>query len=134
MPSKNRNYYKKIISEHKKILARARSLIGVMLEKIEEEVKEFENIPQDDEEYIKKKEELKLWWGDKESASGVLAKLTTILLKLIPLELEIARTDLTKADLMELESIAEKTQIPQEDMEIIERYVEKFKQIKQDQS
>ena len=70
-------------------------------------------------------------FGDKESASSIIVKLTQILLKLIPLEAEIARADLSKADILELEELSIKTQMPDEDLEIIERYIEKYNEEKE---
>ncbi len=123
MPSKNKKYYKKLISEHKDILSKARKLIGIMLEKLDDEIQEFDS---SDESY-KATLSKKFWWGDKESASSILTRLTTLLLKLIPLEQEIARIDLTKADILELEEVIQKTKIPEEDFEIINRYVTRVK-------
>jgi hypothetical protein len=120
MPSKNKKYYKKLISEHKDILSKARKLIGVMLDKLDDEIQEFDNCQDENEKTLASK---KFWWGDKESASSILTRLTTLLLKLIPLEQEIAKLDLTKADISELEEVIQKTKIPEEDLEIINRYV-----------
>lgn len=136
---KNHNrkiYYKNLISEHKKILGKTRAIIGLMLDKLEEEITIFSNnnskygganIDSGDSESLSEAQKLsqKFWWGDKESASSILHRLTQLLLKLIPLEQEIAKLDLSKADLAELEEIVEKTKLPEEDLEIINRYLER---------
>lgn len=120
--SKNKTYYRKLISDHKRILAKARNLIGIMLDKLDEELQDFNS--QKNEDSTKS---IKFWWGDKESASSILSRLTTLLLKLIPLEQEIAKLDLTKADLAELQEVVEKTRIPEEDLEIINRYIDRIR-------
>jgi hypothetical protein len=129
-PSQKRDYYKNLIIQHKSVLAKARSLIATLLNKLEEEINSLE-LPQDES---LKKANRTAWWGDKESASSILTRLTTILLKLIPLEQEIARLDLTKADLMEMDEVLTKTKLPEEDVEIIERYVQKYNESKIAQS
>lgn len=114
----NKHYYRKLITDHKSILAKARRLLEDLLDKLEREI----NSPgANTHTFI---------FGEKESASTIVVKLTTILLKLIPLEQEIARADLTKADILELEELSIKTKIPEEDLEIIERYVERYNENK----
>jgi len=65
MPSKNKSYYKKLIKDHKDILAKSRKLIGKMLEKLDSEIQDFES-----QDKSKNKDFQKFWWGDKESASS----------------------------------------------------------------
>ena len=115
-----KQYYKNLITQHKSILAKARGLVEILLDKLEEEINS-----------ANEKSDTSFWFGDKESASSIIVKLTNILLKLIPLEQEIARADLSKADLGELEELSVKTQLPQEDMEMIERYIEKYNESKE---
>ena len=122
MPSKNKSYYKKLIKDHKDILAKSRKLIGKMLEKLDSEIQDFES-----KDKSKDKDFQKFWWGDKESASSILTRLTSLLLKLIPLEQDIAKLDLTKTDIAELEDIIEKTKLPQDDLDIINRFAERVK-------
>ncbi len=118
----SKDYYKTLITQHKSILAKARGLIETLLDRLEKEVNSSNSKnPATDTSFL---------FGDKESASSIVVKLTTILLKLIPLEQEIARADLSQADLMELEELSVKTRIPEEDLEIIERYVERYNQSK----
>ncbi len=56
------------------------------------------------------------------------AKLARIAVKLIPLERELAQLDLTKIELDELHNVAEKLEeaAVQEDMEMIENYVQRY--------
>ena len=122
MPSKNKSYYKKLIKDHKDILSKSRKLIGKMLEKLDSEIQDFES-----KDKSKDKDFQKFWWGDKESASSILTRLTSLLLKLIPLEQDIAKLDLTKTDIAELEDIIEKTKLPQDDLDIINRFAERVK-------
>ena len=131
MPSKNKKYYQNLISDHKKILKKAREIVSLMLDKLEEDIKNFESFGLDDENLDSEKNNFhiqqKFWWGDKESASSTLNRLTILLLKLIPLEQEISKLDLTKLDLAELEEITEKTKIPEDELEIINQYVAKYR-------
>jgi hypothetical protein len=114
-----KQYYQNLITRHKSTLAKARGLIETLLDKLETEI----NNPSAETNHF--------LFGEKESASAIVVKLTNVLLKLIPLEQEIARADLSKADLSELEELSVKTQLPQEDMELIERYIEKYNESKE---
>jgi hypothetical protein len=130
MPVKNRKYYKELIKNHKRILSKARNLISIMLDQLEEDICNHQEQNKNNDAEDKANNHHKFWWGDKESASSILTRLTQLLLKLIPIEQEIARIDLTKADLTELEDISEKIQINEDDLEIINHYVEKYRNYK----
>lgn len=52
MQSKNKKYYKNLIGEHKKILTKARQLIGIMLDRLEEEIQNFETMHEEYEASI----------------------------------------------------------------------------------
>jgi capsular polysaccharide biosynthesis protein len=135
-----KNYYKKLISDHKSILAKARGLIENLLDRLQEEMNNSEvsnSISNSEEKNTDTATDTAtatdtkhFLFGDKESASSIIVKLTTILLKLIPLEAQIARADLSKADILELEELSIKTQIPDEDLQIIERYIERYNEEK----
>lgn len=141
-PLSKRDYYKNLILEHKSDLSKARRLISMLLDKLQSEIESVESgylrliherITDDEPAKAKAKfakqlssMEIKFWWGEKESAASILAKMTALLLKLIPLELEIARTDLSKADLAELEEISTKIKLEKEDIEIIDMYAERL--------
>lgn len=129
-----KEYYKNLLQEHKQILSKSRKLIEYMLDKLAEEVKNFHKLEQEYKENLEELEEIyskqqrKFWWGDKESASSILTRLVQLLLKLIPLEQEIAKFDIESASVDELKEINEKAELSKQDIDILDNYLSRYKE------
>ena len=106
--------YNKTIKSHKEDLDLTRKIIVSLIVKLENIV--------NDKAYNKENfDELKYLWGEKESVVSILTKLTTLLVKVVPVERKLLDSDKTeKTD--QTSGIIIKTH----DKEIIRRYIKKL--------
>lgn len=131
MTNNKLKYYLEVIESHKKTLKRTRNILERLLDAAEENISYL--LQEDKSQHLNQpkicetmsKSDLNLLFGNKESAASTVIKLANILLKLIPVELEVAKADLSKSDIEELD-IIEQTTIPEDDMEIVRNYFEKW--------
>lgn len=98
-------------SSHASDLALTRSLITMLISTLEKEIIIPSLTREDKEPPLKMKA---LLWGDKENAVGTLVKLTSLLLKVIPLEQQLTGNPISNLD--------EESFSP-EDQAILERYI-----------
>lgn len=106
--------YNKIIQSHKEDLDLTRKIIVSLIVKLENIV--------NDKAYNKENfDELKYLWGEKESVVSILTKLTTLLVKVVPVERKLLDSDKTEKTNQTSGRI-----INSDDKEIIKRYIEKL--------
>ncbi len=103
-----RSYYAEIIEEHRKLLVKVRKAAEKMLDKIIEEEPGVEQAEKNPKE--------------KDSAANTIIKLSNLILKLLPLEQEIAKINLENQG----DNNDEDFDIT--DIEIMEAYVEQLKE------
>jgi cell division ATPase FtsA len=115
-----REYYLKILEEHKQVLSKSRNIIDQLLNKVQLEINS--NIEAENFDNL---------FGSKESLVNVTVKLAGILLKIIPLEIEIAKTDMQELSDEELAKLAEDSELSEDDMKIIDMFVERYNQDKE---
>lgn len=109
MKNKNSNLKaEKTSIKHKRSLAKVRRIIDILIAKLEKSI--------DDKSIIK---ELPEHWGEKENVVSILTKLTSLLVKVIPLEREFDDSD-----------VEVRPKISAEDKEIIRRYFERLQRKK----
>lgn len=115
-----REYYLQILAEHKLTLAKSRHIIDQLLTKVQGEI----NSNYESENYDN-------LFGSKESLTNVAFKLASILLKIIPLEIEIAKADMQELNEEELAELAENSELSEVDQKIIDMFVERYNQEKE---
>ena len=114
-----REYNLQILAEHKQILSKSRNIIDKLLDKVQLEI-----------DCNLKSENYDNLFGSKESLANVAVKLSTILLKIIPLEIEITKADMQELSDEELAKISEESALSEDDMKIIDMFVERYNQEK----
>jgi len=115
-----REYYLKILEEHKQVLSKSRNIIDQLFNKVQLEINS--NIEAENFDNL---------FSSKESLVNVTVKLVGILLKIIPLEIEIAKADMQELSDEELAKLAEDSEISEDDQKIIDMFVERYNEEKQ---
>ena len=111
----NKEKYIQLIENHRRILEKSRDLIENIFNKIQEDIdrKPSENLPAKNTE-------------DYEDAANIVNKLSSILLKVITKEQEIALIDLKRSDENSLTKTDLNAPITKEDIEMMEYYLERY--------
>jgi hypothetical protein len=106
--------YNKTIQSHKEDLELTRKIIVSLIVKLE-------NIVNDNTYNKENFDEWKYLWGEKESVVSVLTKLTSLLVKVVPVERKLLDCDKTEKSNQTSGRI-----INSDDKEIIKRYIKKL--------
>ena len=106
--------YKKTIQSHKEDLDLTRKIIVSLIVKLE-------NIINDNAYNKENFEEWKYLWGEKESVVSILTKLTSLLVKVVPVERKLLDSDKAEKPNQTSGRI-----INSDDKEIIKRYIQKL--------
>ncbi len=104
---KTREYHLSVIEENKKLLAHTRRIYAHVLQVLEREI-EAEDEKQRD------------------NAITALNRVTAILLKLIPLELEVTATGISNLSAEDAEALAERSTPPEVDHDLVSHYLQKY--------
>lgn len=107
------NSAKKLVDDHRTIIAKFRKLINAVLDKLEEDMQAQESGVAAEGDLTD--EQRAFWWGSRESAVSVLVKLAQLCIKLIPLEQKLWADEPAEAE----------DSINEHDIEILQRYVER---------
>jgi hypothetical protein len=119
----NKEEYLKIIEIHKKTIQKSREIISDLLDKLNDEIK---NLSQNNNVNIEPQNTQKFLWGDKESITATIIKLSTILHKILPLEQKLYQLNLEDLNAEDVENTLDDLKIETEDLEILQRYTDKI--------
>ncbi len=114
-----REYYLQLLTENNQALSKSRRIIEQLLCKVELEINSSI-----------KSENYDNLFGNKESLANAAVKLSTILIKIIPLEIEIAKADMQELSDEELAELSENSELSEDDQKIIDMFVERYNQEK----
>lgn len=145
MSIESQEYYREVLTKHKEIIAKTRSIIDKLLDEAEADLASIVAMESELNESIQPHEELlpnnsreeivaarrKYIWGEKETISSAISKLSQLLIKILPLELDIAKQELTPADIQELEGQEQNlVETSEDDKEIITAYLKRHGYVK----